>query len=362
MSLATRCTACDTVFRVVQDQLKVSEGWVRCGRCGAVFNALEGLFDLTPGPAAAPAAPTAPTAPPAQPEPEPEAAVAGAAAPIQDATQDEKEAEAPTPWQADAIASPPPGIAPAAPGPREPFFLPDSAEPATASTPAAFDDTPASRVAQQDRIDFADARFNAALLAEAGLEVADDADSQPAAAEAAAPSAAPTPEFLRQAERQARWSRPGMRWSLSLLSLLLAVGLLLQVALHYRDLVATVLPATRPALLAACELANCRIEPLRRIDDIVIESSALNALPGNETVRLSVVLRNRGVFPLAMPAIELTLTDAGGQMISRRILEPGDFAVAEPAVLPAASEAALQLVLATSGRRPSGYTVEPFYP
>src|SRR5271169_5714860 len=46
MSLATRCSSCGTVFRVVQDQLKVSEGWVRCGRCDAVFNALEGLFDL----------------------------------------------------------------------------------------------------------------------------------------------------------------------------------------------------------------------------------------------------------------------------------------------------------------------------
>ena len=46
MSLATRCTSCGTVFRVVQDQLKVSEGWVRCGRCNEVFNAIEGLFDL----------------------------------------------------------------------------------------------------------------------------------------------------------------------------------------------------------------------------------------------------------------------------------------------------------------------------
>lgn len=46
MSLATRCTACGTIFRVVQDQLKVSEGWVRCGRCQQVFNALETLFDL----------------------------------------------------------------------------------------------------------------------------------------------------------------------------------------------------------------------------------------------------------------------------------------------------------------------------
>ena len=41
MSLATRCTSCGTIFRVVQDQLKVSEGWVRCGRCQEVFTALE---------------------------------------------------------------------------------------------------------------------------------------------------------------------------------------------------------------------------------------------------------------------------------------------------------------------------------
>jgi predicted Zn finger-like uncharacterized protein len=46
MSLATRCTSCGTIFRIVQDQLKVSEGWVRCGRCQKVFNALEALFDL----------------------------------------------------------------------------------------------------------------------------------------------------------------------------------------------------------------------------------------------------------------------------------------------------------------------------
>ena len=46
MSLATRCPHCSTVFKVVQDQLKVSEGWVRCGRCNEVFHALPALFDL----------------------------------------------------------------------------------------------------------------------------------------------------------------------------------------------------------------------------------------------------------------------------------------------------------------------------
>ncbi len=46
MSLATRCTHCGTIFKVVEDQLKVSEGWVRCGRCQEVFHALPTLFDL----------------------------------------------------------------------------------------------------------------------------------------------------------------------------------------------------------------------------------------------------------------------------------------------------------------------------
>lgn len=46
MSLATSCPSCGTIFKVVEDQLKVSEGWVRCGHCHEVFNALEGLFDL----------------------------------------------------------------------------------------------------------------------------------------------------------------------------------------------------------------------------------------------------------------------------------------------------------------------------
>ena len=66
MSLATRCPACGTIFRVVQDQLKVSEGWVRCGQCHEVFHGIEALFDLDSDPvvAARRAAARAPLAPP----------------------------------------------------------------------------------------------------------------------------------------------------------------------------------------------------------------------------------------------------------------------------------------------------------
>jgi len=66
MSLATRCPACGTIFRVVQDQLKVSEGWVRCGQCHEVFHGIEALFDLDSDPAIAArrAATRSPVAPP----------------------------------------------------------------------------------------------------------------------------------------------------------------------------------------------------------------------------------------------------------------------------------------------------------
>ncbi len=45
MSLITSCPACGTMFRVVPDQLKISEGWVRCGHCSEVFDASAHLSD-----------------------------------------------------------------------------------------------------------------------------------------------------------------------------------------------------------------------------------------------------------------------------------------------------------------------------
>jgi len=39
MTLAAQCPRCQTAFKVVQDQLKVAQGWVKCGRCEQVFDA-----------------------------------------------------------------------------------------------------------------------------------------------------------------------------------------------------------------------------------------------------------------------------------------------------------------------------------
>ena len=45
MSLITCCPSCGTLFRVVPDQLKISEGWVRCGHCADVFDATAHMTD-----------------------------------------------------------------------------------------------------------------------------------------------------------------------------------------------------------------------------------------------------------------------------------------------------------------------------
>jgi len=78
MSMFTRCPHCDTVFRVTPQQLQVSSGQVRCGRCQEVFDAFSTLTSRLPGgrleETAVAAARTAQPARPVRPEPPPQRA------------------------------------------------------------------------------------------------------------------------------------------------------------------------------------------------------------------------------------------------------------------------------------------------
>jgi predicted Zn finger-like uncharacterized protein len=342
MSLATRCVACGTVFRVVQDQLKVSEGWVRCGRCDEVFNAIESLFDLErdapPGwkPPPAPAVPTAAVAAAAFDPPE---APPGEDADIAELSED------------DRIHSR--------------FFQPEQAD---------VDQSPADHVAAQDRVEFADARFNDEMLLDAPEEThAMPLESQAmpltpkprikgkkSRVRAGLDAAKAEPDFVRLAKERARWSTPAARLTVVIAGVVLASALVAQVAIHQRDIVAAKWPATRTALVAACGWLRCRVEAPKHINEITVESSSLSPANGG-SYRLSLSLRNRGSTPVAMPSIDLSITDSSGQLIARRALSPADFRVGSP-VIPADSEAPLQLLLAATGARLSGYTVEVFYP
>lgn len=365
MSFATRCPSCSTTFRVVRDQLKVSEGWVRCGRCGEVFCALDSLFELErdlpaddqPHDELMGDRTLAPSAPPAE-EGRPEAAP-DALAPGDEASLLRPGRLLATPADEEAVTS------------------------ADVLDSRMFEDRdldkpwPAARRATEpaDTGDFEDARFGSTLgeadFAPTGGEAPAEAPASPsepagetAAAEAApvAPEAVEPPSFLQQAEREERLRRPAVRAALALLVLALAALLGLQVALQQRETLAAGWPATRPWLAQLCDWSGCKLGPLRRIDDLVIDHSTLvDAGPGREGYRLKLLLSNRSDATLAMPAIELTLTDAGGELVTRRALLPSDFQPGETAIA-ARAQVALSLDFSAPGRRLTSFTVEPFYP
>jgi predicted Zn finger-like uncharacterized protein len=323
MSLATRCTSCGTVFRVVQDQLKVSEGWVRCGRCNQVFNALEGLFDLERD------APVESWQPPAAPSPKPTPASAGSSpAPAED---EETNASLVDKIDAQLLS------------PRRSGF-----------------GTLASLVpAERRHEDFADARFDTELPPDSDrAPLLDRLDPGPPPDDGPGDAA---PEFVRQAEREARWRGSGARSGLFAATALLGIGLALQAAYHFRDRLAAQSAPARTALLAWCGLAGCTVGAPRRIEDVSVESTSLTKASAPDAFRLSVVLRNRAATLLAVPWIDLSLTDAAGVLVARRALSPQDLRAASTA-LAGGSELPLQVTLSTGTSRVTGYTVEVFYP
>ena len=78
MSLITRCPVCQTHFRVVPDQLRISEGWARCGSCDAIFDASVHLVTDTMQSDSPASHDTAPELPTADPVFNPSAEAAGA--------------------------------------------------------------------------------------------------------------------------------------------------------------------------------------------------------------------------------------------------------------------------------------------
>jgi predicted Zn finger-like uncharacterized protein len=301
-SLAARCTACGTVFRVVQDQLRVAGGLVRCGRCGEVFNAAESLIDLETA-AAIPAPAEQPTEHPAEHL---------SALPPEHPTE------------------PPPEHPPEAEAAFTLQFAP--AEPAAPAAPIA-----------EPLVDAPEPESLAPALADPRAE-ADD-----------------RPSFVRSADRAQRWRQPRVRAALAGLALLGVVGLVGQGAHTWRDALAARLPGTRPALEAACSALGCRVEAVRAIEKLALESSGLVRVEKSSIYKLQVTLRNRSDIPLAFPAFDLSLSDGAGKPVARRVLRAADLGV-NMATLAAGRELALQATLQAATEPVAGYTIELFYP
>ena len=297
------------MFKVVSDQLKVSQGWVRCGQCANVFDASLHLQTAKPPQTDLPVSIVEPDA----------IAVAPALSPDIDGVADK------------------------------------SPQNASVNTSEADDSSFAQEVTATLKV--TDSPVAAAPMVDAPDETADEVPADVS--------------FVRDARRQAFWRRPLVRVLLVLLALLLLAVLALQLAVQQRDRLAVFEPRLKPALQLVCEVLACNVGPVRQIEAIVIDNSSFNKVNGS-VYALSFVIKNTAPTEVAMPSLEVTLTDTQDQAVIRRVLTPAQFGMVS-GLLGASTEfsGALTLQLMPSetprdtanvSRRVAGYRLLAFYP
>ena len=348
------------MFKVVADQLKISQGWVRCGHCSEVFDAAAHLQPFAPD-VPAPHDTAAPDVATADLMPEDVFAVPGAGVvPEGQKAEEEAATEADEEKEWDATPAPRSFVS------EVQVSLPaDLAADvfATSVNPEPADYSVAYPVAPEER-----ATVRPAPVPFDESETLEENPSEQVS-------------FVRDARRDAFWRRPLMRLALASAALVLFVALLLQVAVFQRNTLAVLQPWVNPGLQALCGFLQCDIKPPQHIESVVIDSSSFNKL-ANDAYRLKVVIRNTGAIPLALPALELTLTDSQDHALVRRVMTPaelgasastlapggefsGELALslqnpAAPASAAAASSASSPPVV--SPLRVAGYRVLAFYP
>jgi predicted Zn finger-like uncharacterized protein len=333
MSFTTRCPACGTTFRIVADQLKISEGWVRCGHCADVFDATLYLEPWLPG-APANATPDSPKAPAV-----PKAELTAASDPHED-----------------ELVTRPPALQPDdVPPPQEDADFGTELQrfaAAKAAAEAAAEAAATAALADKSRRQVPTSRTPSGSVPLADPD-ADEVRVEPPG----------VPGFVRQAQQRAFWQSPSVRAGLLLVAVLLGALLAGQWAMHERARLAAWEPRLLPLLQQACAPLGCTVGPARNIDAILIDSSALVRRLGNFH-SFDLVLKNTSDMALALPALELSLTDTRDQVISRRVFLPEEWPDA-PAVMPAHSSlnVSFRLTLSVGEATPmAGYRALVFYP
>jgi len=197
-----------------------------------------------------------------------------------------------------------------------------------------------------------------------GATVAPDAVPAAAASPQEAVAQIPYEERFAWASRKKAARNWNALYAVAIPLLLLLLGA--QATVHYRDAIAARWPSTRPALTHLCQVARCAIRPLTDVGALSIDASDLQADPAHRGLLiLTATIRNRAAWPLAYPALELTLTDAQDQVVVRRALTPVEYAggtVDLAAGIAANSEIGVKLFIDASATNQAGYRLYLFYP
>jgi len=356
------------MFRVVPDQLRISEGWVRCGQCDEVFDANAHLQSIEESALVAPAAEQQVEPQPIEVEESPVAVVALSAdseaaptsgydwgavvsePPAADFTAHLEYEEDPLEPQADPLYGSQFEVSLPAP---ELDYQPE-ADPFLAQSPV---DLPGAAKAE----DHLAPKMHAEELGDLQGDSAPFADSRPKAA--AVEPEKPLSFMPRKAEpsRFARILHGPILWATCLLLAFLLAG---QAAMAERNRLAAMYPGVQPMLQTMCDALGCKVSAPRQIDAIAIESSTFTSVRTG-VYSLGVTLKSTGVLALEAPALELTLTDTQDKPLLRRVLLANEYA-GKQNVLVAGGELSANVPLRVQMRDASesiaGYKLLAFYP
>ncbi|MCF8169104.1 MAG: DUF3426 domain-containing protein [Rhodoferax sp.] len=357
MSLITQCPACTTMFRVVSDQLRVSDGWVRCGQCDEVFDASAHLqSDVIDVESAADSA-TSPNEELTDPAETTEFSPLVPEASVQEQSVAPKpEADIDPALQnqsATAIGAPALALRGSEPVHADSFLEKSPKE--------------LSRFQEFNAVLSAE---HARLLSDQALQALPDAAGQatPRYRQSDSPSISAStdalPSFLRHPSAPSVWQRPLVRSLLALACLVLSGVLVLQLAVQERDRLAAHVPSTQPWLESVCTLFACEVAALRQIEAIVIDSSSFSK-DRPDTYRLNFTLKNTAAVDVAIPSLELTLTDLREESLVRRVFGPEELGIRQKRFASGTELSAslpIGIRIAGTADRITGYRLLAFYP
>jgi hypothetical protein len=317
------------MFKVVPDQLKVSDGWVRCGHCDGVFDASAHFQAIVES---------------AQID-HPDAAVQQPHFSASENIAEETPAELLPPMAATTSRSVVAEVLLDVPNELSNDFALQIPQ-ASSSTQPEVPFVPHSSI----KSDIDDASVSAPLSSYLSAPDATEASdttihenhaprqdpadrralygsttsNKPVRTEDVRRAALPEVTFVQAAQRRDSAKKPIFRVLGVLLVMVLLGAVTVQVLVHERDAIASRYPALLPALEVLCEKMDCKINPPRVIEAITIDSSSFTQT-GPDAYRLNFVLKNAQLASVAMPALEVTLTGSQNEVLIRKVLLPSEF-------------------------------------
>jgi hypothetical protein len=185
----------------------------------------------------------------------------------------------------------------------------------------------------------------------------------PGAAVEASPEAEP-PSFMRPKRRRP----PRFSVVYGGGSVLLALLAIVQLGVIFRGELMIHWPQSRPALVSLCEVFGCTVTWPTQASQLAVIGTELQAIPGTDALELTAVIRNRAGFRQALPAVEVTLTDAANRALARKVFTPADYlaSAGEPSLrlqegFGAGSDFTIRIFFEARGLSPAGFLVYPFY-